>query len=98
MSQRLDGDAERSGKPEISQLQLSVFCDQDVLRFEISVHDSVGMAVVDPLDGLVDEALNQLRRDLLLDLSEVLLKVVFNVFEDKVERGVSIDDLLESTG
>ena len=98
MSERLDGDTERSGKPEISQFQLSVFCDEDVLRFEISMHDSVGMAVVDPLDGLVDEALNQLRGDLLLDLSEVLLKVVFNVFEDKVERGVSIDDLLESTG
>lgn len=39
------GDAECSREPEVGQLEIVIFVDEKVLRFEVSVQDSVGMAV-----------------------------------------------------
>lgn len=51
----VDWDAECSGKTEIGKLELAFGVDEEVLRFEIAVKDSVGVAEVDSLEKLVHE-------------------------------------------
>lgn len=54
------------------------------------------MAIIDSLDSLVDKRLDQLGSNFLLDLAEIFLEVVFNMLEDKVEGGVSVDNFSQS--
>lgn len=49
--------SERSGQSEICQLQVSLFVDEQVLGFQISMEDSVGVAVVQSFDELKSEPL-----------------------------------------
>lgn len=58
MGQGLDGNAEGSRQSKVGELDLSFFRDKNILRFKVSVHNSVGVAVVDSLDDLVDETLD----------------------------------------
>ena len=39
------GDAERTRKPEVSELEVAIFRDEEVLRLEVSVEDTVGVTV-----------------------------------------------------
>jgi len=45
MGIRSHGDAERTCEPEVCQLEIVLFVDEKVLRFEVSMQYSVGMAV-----------------------------------------------------
>ena len=45
MGIRSHGDTECSREPEVGQLEIVIFVDEKVLRFEVSMQDSVGMAV-----------------------------------------------------
>ena len=46
MGQGLDWDGESSRKSEITDLKIALVGDKDVLRFEVSVEDPVGVHVV----------------------------------------------------
>lgn len=48
---------EGTSKTKVSQLQVSLFVDQEILRFEITMENSVRMAEVKTLDELVGEFL-----------------------------------------
>lgn len=54
--------AERNAKgaseAEIADFEVSVFVDEEVLRFEIAVEDAVGVAVANAREKLVRELLD----------------------------------------
>jgi len=50
-------DTEGSSETEICELEVTVLVDEQVLRFEISMEDSMSVAVVESLDELEGEAL-----------------------------------------
>jgi hypothetical protein len=52
-------DTKGSGETEIGELEVSILVDEQVLRLEISMEDSVGVAVI--------ETFNQLERESLYD-------------------------------
>lgn len=52
------GDAERAGKTEISQLEVSLAVDEEVLGLEIAVQNAVAMAVAHAVAQLVHELLD----------------------------------------
>jgi hypothetical protein len=51
-------DTERARQTEISQLQVALLVDEQVLRFEITVQDAVGVAVAGSLEQLERELLD----------------------------------------
>jgi hypothetical protein len=53
-----EGDTERSSKTKIGELEVSIPVDEQILGLEISVEDSVGVAVVETLDELKGEPLH----------------------------------------
>jgi hypothetical protein len=53
-------DTESAGQTEIRQLEVAVFINQEVLRLEVTVQNSVGMAVLDALAQLHHELLHHL--------------------------------------
>ena len=61
VSVALDGDAERTSKAQISDLEDGVLwvrvVDEQVLGLHVTVHDAVLVAVGDTLEHLVQEAL-----------------------------------------
>lgn len=52
------GDTEGSGKTKIGQLEVTLLVDEQVLRLQITVQDSVGVAVANSLAKLGHEFLN----------------------------------------
>lgn len=59
-----EGDAKGASETEITDLEVSVLVDEQVLRLEVAVKDTVGMAVADAGEQLVRE---------LLDLDKIML-------------------------
>jgi hypothetical protein len=53
MSVSLNGKPECSCQTKICQLHISVFINQQVLRFQISVHNSVSVAICRSLQYLI---------------------------------------------
>ena len=51
-------DAEGAGQTEIGQLQVAFLVDEQILRFEVTVQDAVGMAVAGTLEELEREFLD----------------------------------------
>jgi hypothetical protein len=52
------GDTKGSGQTEISQLQVTITVDKQVLGFEVTVQDTVAMAVTNTLNQLSHELLH----------------------------------------
>ena len=72
---------------------MSFFCNENILRLQVSVQNSMGMAIVDSAHDLVDDALDLHWRDLLLDLSQIFLQVKFDIFENEIEGSMSVNHL-----
>lgn len=51
-------DAEGASKTEIADFEVAVFVDEKILRFEIAVKDSMGVAVAYTREQLVCELLD----------------------------------------
>ncbi len=62
------------------------------------MHYPMAVAIVDSLNDLVGKALDKIRRQFLLNFSEIFLKVILNIFEDQIETIVCVDHLFESKG
>lgn len=56
----------------------------------------MSMAVINSSNDLVDKALDEVWRELLLDFPQVLLEVVLHVFEDEVQAVVGVDHFFQS--
>lgn len=61
MSVGPEGDTKRSSETKVGELEVSIPVDEQILGLEISVEDSVGVAVVETFDKLKGEALNSQR-------------------------------------
>lgn len=51
------GNAEGAGKTKVGELEVSFLVDEEVLRLQVAVEDTVRVAVVQALDKLVAELL-----------------------------------------
>lgn len=96
MSVGFHWEAKGSCKTEVSKLDVAVLIDKKVLRLQVSVHDSVGMAVGCSLEDLVSKFLYFLRWERAAHLSHVLFQIVFTVFKNQVEFVLRVDDFLQS--
>lgn len=98
MSEGLDGQTKGTGKSEVSNLEVSLTIDEEVLRFEVSVDDASGVAVVDAVDELEEEEFDLVGGHGVLVLTQVFLHVIFHDFKDQVEFLLAgdVDDLFES--
>ena len=91
----LDWKAKRSSQAEIGQLDDSVLIDEQVLRLEITVHDSVRVAVGRRLKNLVRETLNLGQGQSSSNMPHVLLQIIVAVFEDEVELVLRVDNFFQ---
>lgn len=85
MGEGLDGQTEGTGKSKVSNLEVSLTIDEKVLRFEVSVDDASGVAVVDAVDELEEEELDLVRGHGVLVLTQIFLHVVLHDFKDQVK-------------
>ena len=92
MCESFDRDTKGSGKSKVCKFNVAFFCDEDVLWFEISVHDSVRMAIINSLDDLINKAFDLLCWEGFLVLPEVLFEVILYILENEVEAGVCVND------
>ena len=53
MSEGLDGNSKSTRQPKVSNFEITSFIDKKVLRLEVPVDDPAGVAVVNPVDQLV---------------------------------------------
>lgn len=51
-------DAEGASETEVADFEVAVFVDEEILRLEVAVEDSVGVAVSDSGEELVCELLD----------------------------------------
>ena len=89
---------ECASKAEIAQLQLAFPVDEKVLRFEVSVQNSVLVTERSTLEKLVHETPNGDRIEgatLAVDI-HVLLEVAFAILKDEDEFGLGVDDVVEA--
>ena len=96
MSIGLDWKAKSPGKSEVGKLDYSVFINKKVLWFQVSMHNSMGMAISSSLKNLVSEAFNFLRRKWPTDMSHVFLQIIIAIFENQVEFIFRIYHLFQS--
>lgn len=93
----VDRDAKRPRQSKVTQFQLSLLVDQQVLRFEIAMQDSILMAEGDAFEQLVHKGLDRG----LVQLSSiaagihVFLQILIHVFEDKHQLVFRVDDIVE---
>lgn len=80
---------------KVSNLQITIVVEKQVLRLQVSVHDGVLVKVDDARDDLTEElACLRLGEPLLLD-DVVEQLAALSVLHDKVERLRSLDDLIQ---
>lgn len=91
---RADGNAESTGKTEVSKLELALLVDEEVLGLEVTVEDTVVVAEGDAAEELEEEGLHGLPRDLAAALVEVLLEVLVQVLEDQRQLLLRVDHVI----
>ena len=96
MSVGLDRESKGSGQSEICEFDITILVDEQVLGFQVTMHNAVRMAVSGALQDLVGEFLHIGSRQGTTYLAHVLLQVVLTVLEDQVQLVLGIDHLLQS--
>ena len=98
MSVRLDRQSEGPRQPEVSQFDvLARGVDQQILRLQVAVENSVLVQVNQGLQDLVQKALGLLLGQWLVALLlHVFLQVEFQVLKHQEELFLRVDDLLQS--
>lgn len=93
----VDGDAEGARQPKVAELERALPVDKQVLRFQISVEDSILVAEVDAPQQLVHEGLDGggLQRTPVAVGVHVLLQVAVHKLEDEHELVLGVDDVVE---
>ena len=61
VTERVHRHSKRSRQPKISELELSSFGEEEILRFEISVEDSIVVAESDSLRAKKEEEVSRLK-------------------------------------
>ena len=91
-------DTERSGETKVSNLQLSLFVDQQVLWLQITMEDSIFVTEGRALEKLIHEAAHccGIKSATFAVHVHVLLEISVAIFEDKNKLGLSVDNIIES--
>jgi hypothetical protein len=85
MSVSFDRKAKGTSETEIGELNYSIFVNKEVLGFQVTVHNSVGVAISRALEDLVGEALHFLRGKGSSHMAHVLFEIELAILEDQVE-------------
>ena len=94
----LNWETKGASEPKISQLNgSSVFVNQQILWFEISVEYAMLVEVDESLQDLVKETLGLLfGQRLISSRPHILLQIVLNIFKDQIQLVLRVDDLFQS--
>mmetsp|Transcript_43529 Transcript_43529/g.105533 ORF Transcript_43529/g.105533 Transcript_43529/m.105533 type:complete len:262 (-) Transcript_43529:345-1130(-) len=95
MCEGTDGWAEGPCQTEISKLEPAVTSNEQVLRLEVPMHDTAGVAESQTPAALVKVRTDQRRRHHTVDGLHVLLQVLVEELEDKVELSILLDTVHE---
>lgn len=95
MREGADGWAERTCQTEVGKLETSVSSNEQVLRFEVAVHDAACVAECQSTAALEEVRPYQRRRHHTVNGLHVLLQVLVEELEDKVEFSILLDTVLE---
>ena len=63
----------------------TISVDEEILRLEVTMDDTSGVAKVDAIDQLKHDQANLLLRNGVFVLREVLLEVMLSILEDQVQ-------------
>jgi hypothetical protein len=85
MCQGLNWNRKRSSETEVTDLNISLLINQQILWFQIPMNDSLRVAVVDASEELVDHLLDLRLAHVLLVFPHVLLQVILDEFENQVK-------------
>ena len=85
MGERFDGDGECPCEAEVADLDVALIVDKEVLRLEVPVDDSFGVAVVNTTEELVNHFLNLLLGHCSLVLSHKFLQIILNKFKNEIK-------------
>jgi hypothetical protein len=94
----IDGNAECSGKTKISNFQFTFLVNQQVLRFEITVENTIFVTERCSFQQLIHEAPNGHRvQSTALSMGvHVFLEISIAIFEDKNELCFGVDDVVKA--
>ena len=81
MGVRFNGQPESSCQAKVGKFDIAGCVDEQVLRLEVSVHNTMRVAVSSRLEDLVRELLDGLWRQRPAKRAHILLEVVVAVFE-----------------
>jgi hypothetical protein len=84
MRECFNRDTKGSSKSKICDFEGSLPVNEKILRFQVSMHDSAGMAVVDAVAELVEEELDLVGGHGMFVLTQVFLHVVVDEFKNQV--------------
>jgi hypothetical protein len=85
MSVGLHRQTKCASQAEICKFDVSIFVNQQILRLQISVHDSMRVAIGCGLENLVCETLDFMGWQRATYLPHVLLEIVLTILEDQVQ-------------
>ena len=90
------GHHESSGKAKISNLDNAFRVDQQVLGFEVTVHDAAAVAKVQALQNLVQVGLDEGHRQHIVAGFHVLGKILLHKLKHQVKHAVTVIDFIQS--
>lgn len=103
VGERVDGDTKSACETEVSELQLALGVDEEILRLEVAMEDAVVVTEGDAADQLPHEALDRgwvqgaaLAAGGILVAVHVLLKVLVHVFKHEHELVLRVDNIVEA--
>lgn len=98
VTESVDGNAESACKTKVSELELTLVVDQQVLRLEIAMEDSVIMAEGDTAEQLVHEGLDGdgIEHAALTPGIHVFLQILVHEFKDQHELVLGVNDIVET--
>ena len=96
MGEGADGRNERTGQTEIGQLQATITGDEDVLRFQISMHDPSDVAVFETFQHLVGVRLDELSGKRTIGGLEILLEILIDEFKYEVQTTFTLNDVTQT--
>ncbi len=83
MRQCLDRNRESSCQPEITDLNISILCHQQILGFKIAMNNPLRMTVINTTKDLIQDLLHLLCQEIMLVSPHILLQIVVNILEDQ---------------
>ena len=96
VSEGADGGNEGPGQAEIGQLQPPITGDEDVLRFQVTMHHTANVAIFQSFEHLVCVGLDEGGRQGAIRGFEILLEILVDEFKHEVQATFTLNHVTQA--